>query len=763
MNYQERDILTDRAETDMLRVVLRDPDRTWLFDMNEANAWPYKVRTDELDKQVLEGDFKVMSARPGRPLGNAARTIALSKHALFKLGFSDVRLLLTPHGRGVCFQKVKLGYPKLTRRVFDRAVRQWLAGGRTPLALAPRLDTGTAKIDTSNLESIPYTEAVRHVQARSQEIDPGECTLPERTPGHVKNGKPRQRLAAQLPTLYRVDRMTLRVFDHFYRWKLREIGRSLRQAYEEMCTTVYVGTDQTGANFDFDLRQIPSQHTFEHWYFQLVDHATRRKGTRGDLNYVQNEREELGDEVSKSLVAGLIASGDATIWNISIRSRLAGRRVVGCPVVFRIRCKDTGMPLGIAVSLEAASWIGMATAIMNCLEDKVELCKKYGIDIRPEDWPICGLPAVLEVDRGETDNHHPTAFIQSTGVEVKNLQGKRPDLKGGVESDWRTLQVRLNGITPGVLIETWEKQENTNWKLNGEMDIDQFTALLIEHELARIKIIREEVHLSDDMVAAGVVRTPLSMWNHHIATKGGGLMGAFDKDEVSLSLLPRKQATITETGIYFEGCYYLCQELIAEHAFSRARKHGHSKVEVAFDPRLADCIFLVALRGNQLRAPYICRLSMKLKHQQTYIGKCFAEIRELQHQDAHNAAQYAPTEHAVNLQVHRRHKELIAVATQRTQAEAATTESASTQLRALPSNRKFERFDHSPDQALTPRLSAIGSDLNGSVVNLPSASTSEPASPKEEQKQAESSTSSPKSSYRTLLNSMTNRSVRSEP
>lgn len=764
MNYQERDILTDRAETALLRVVLREPDQTWLFDMKGRNAWPHRVPTSDLDEQVKAGDYKVTSTGRRALLAKAERAEALRKHGRFKLGFTNVRRLFTPRGRGACFRAIKDSDSKLTRRVFDRAVRQWLAGGRTPMAFAPRWsEGGPPAVDTSDLESIAYTTAAHHVQERALSIDIGESPLPERTPTHSKSGQPRKRIAPQAPTLYRVDRMTLRVFLHFYQWKLKKTGRSLRQAYDEMCTTVFVGTNAAGQIYDLDLRQIPSFHTFEHWYFRIVDHAARRKGTGGELNYAQNERDELGDEVSKSLVAGLIASGDATIWNIGVRSRLAGRRVVGCPVVFRIRCKNTGMLLGLAVTLDSASWTGMATAIINCLEDKVAFCKKYGIDIRPEDWPILGLMAILEVDRGETDNHHPTAFIELTGVEVENLKGQRPDLKGGSESDWRTLQVRLNGLTPGVLIDTWEKQQDAKWKLEGVMDIDEFTKLLLKHELARMKTIRDEVHLDDQMVAAGVVRTSLSMWNHHVERKGGGLMGDFDKDEVALSLLPRKTATITESGIYFEGCYYLCQELLAEHAFARARIRGHSDVEVAYDPRLVDCIHLVKLRGEELDAPYLCRLSMKLKHQAAYLGKCFAEVRELQQQDAANAAAYAPTQHAVGVQTHRDHKQIVAAASQRTATEAATGESPTAQVQAIAQNRKAERFSHSPTQALTPRLDVAGLEPSGAVINLPE----KPSAPAPDAGQGGEPTAVPKpaagSSYRDLLKSLTQRNQRTDP
>jgi len=192
MTYQERDILTDRAEKALLRVVLREPDATWLFDMAARNAWPYKARTEKLDEQVRLGDYKIIATGRGTALRNSTRAEAQRKHARFKEGFKQVRLLFTPKGRGSCFRKVKATYPKLTRRVFDRAVRQWLAGGRTPMAFASRRDdAGPSAIEIEDLESVDYEAAFQHVRARAREIDPGECPLPEKTPSHTKDGKPR--------------------------------------------------------------------------------------------------------------------------------------------------------------------------------------------------------------------------------------------------------------------------------------------------------------------------------------------------------------------------------------------------------------------------------------------------------------------------------------------------------------------------------------------------------------------------------------------
>lgn len=720
--YQDRDILTDRAESQRLRVVLRLPKQTCLFSMTNRLAWPYWEKTELLESLVAAGDYRKVEVFDRVHHSPDVRQAASAKYQRFKAPFSDLNRLMTPRGRARCFHELRETDTKLTRAVFDRALREWLAGGRVPMAFAPRWpDRGPQAVVSKDLDDVPYATALKHVRERATQIDIGSHPLPEKPPTHTKDGRPRRRLAPQKPTLYRTDRETLRVFLHFYRWKLEKPGRSLRQAYDEMSVRVFVDQDAAGNTYDLDQRQIPSYATFEQFYFVLMPLSQRRIGTKGKKHFDLNERPVTGEESSRSVASGLVASGDATIWNVGIRSRFPGRRPVGPPVVFRIRAKKGGMLIGLAISLENASFMGMATAIVCCVTNKVAFCAAAGIEISADEWPCEGLPAVIEFDRGETDNDKPTEFVDLTGVDVVNLKKGRPDLKPGVESDFRTLQVQLNGMTPGMLIETWEKATNQKWVLAGEMDIDQFTRLVIGHELNRMKQIREGIDLDDEMIAAGVVRSSLSIWKYELERKGG--LMTFDRETVAISLLPIEAASTTPAGLYFKGCYYTSQELVARHEFARARIHGGSKAKVKSDHRLVDTVYLVELGGKRVNPPMLCRLSMDLKHQHNYLGKTFREVAELQEHDAHNHGIGLTIARASALQTQRVHNEINQQAAAATAAQADPTVSANALLEGIPAARIAEDNVHAPTQALVPSMRQLDAGQSAQVVSLVKAPT----------------------------------------
>lgn len=703
--FQPNDILADIGDTCRRRVLFILSKHTWLFDMDDSLAWPALESTSLLADQVNAGELRIVKASISKTVSDKAMDRARTKLKRFSPALALKAELATRAGRGRAYALFD-DDPTMTRRTFDRALREWWAGGMRMMSFIPHWDRcGVRSINIKDLDQVPLREAKAHAVTYALSLGETSLDRPESLPDCTAKGFPRVRQAPPAAALFRVDRQILRVFWEYYQWKLAKPGRSLSDAKREMESEVFRTENADGSYTTLRPSQLPSERTFRHWFYILIDHKTRRIGQVGEKEYQTNEREVLGDEKSKVQRAGEVCSGDATIWNISIVSRFEGRRVVGCPVVFRIRCKRTGMLIGLSVSLATASWTGMAAAISNCLEDKVEFCRRYGIAITPDQWPIQGLMGTLEVDRGETDNHHPNAFIEMTGVTVTNLPGGRPDMKPGVESDWHTLQVRMNGKTPSALVKTWEKAQNSKWKLEGTLDIDQFTKILIRHELDRMKKSRPEVLLDPEMTAVGLNSSPLHMWDYSVRYEGASL-SHHDLDEVQLSLLRRETASLTDRGVYFKGCYYVADSLLKEHAFARARRKGNAKVRIAYEARLVDRIYVLEIASKALDDPIVCELNSALNSQRSYFGKCFAEIAELLRQQTINDANNAPEEHRSAHTTLRAHNETVAESLDQAAKSPRTGESIAQQLKSMPENRKDETFLTEPLQAFQPRVGA---------------------------------------------------------
>lgn len=90
---------------------------------------------------------------------------------------------------------------------------------------------------------------------------------------------------------------------------------------------------------------------------------------------------------------------DATLADIYLVSRTDRTSVIGRPNIYMAVDTATQLIAGIFVGFE-----GGEQAVLSCLcnaaENKVNYCKKYGINISSEEWPSQKLPSEIITDKG---------------------------------------------------------------------------------------------------------------------------------------------------------------------------------------------------------------------------------------------------------------------------------------------------------------------------------------------------------------------------
>ncbi|MDC9611918.1 Mu transposase C-terminal domain-containing protein, partial [Pseudoalteromonas sp. GABNS16H] len=84
---------------------------------------------------------------------------------------------------------------------------------------------------------------------------------------------------------------------------------------------------------------------------------------------------------------------------------------------------------------------------------------------------------------------------------------------------------------------------------------------------------------------------PGELWNWGIQNRTGQLRSC-DEDLARINLLPYESGTVSQVGITFKGLVYTCQEALAQGWFDRIRPNRPSRVEIAFDPRRTDTVYL---------------------------------------------------------------------------------------------------------------------------------------------------------------------------
>ncbi|MFI7913978.1 transposase, partial [Acinetobacter baumannii] len=132
------------------------------------------------------------------------------------------------------------------------------------------------------------------------------------------------------------------------------------------------------------------------------------------------------------------------------------------------------------------SYVVAMQAIVNACSDKVDLCKMFGIDIQPEQWPTIGLPDAILADRGEMMSHQVERLIYGYNVRIENAPAYRGDAKGIVERYFGTLQAEFKPYAPGVVKgNRIKKHGESDYRLEAALPITAFTKMIIKTILYR--------------------------------------------------------------------------------------------------------------------------------------------------------------------------------------------------------------------------------------------------------------------------------------
>jgi hypothetical protein len=367
--------------------------------------------------------------------------------------------------------------------------------------------------------------------------------------------------------------------------------------------------------------ELPTERQFRYWYERKYRDVRREKIARhGQREYQLRHREVLGDSTQMAFGPGSVYQIDATPADIYLVSSLDRTRIIGRPVIYVCIDVFSRMITGLCVTLEGPSWAGAMLALDNVMSDKVTFCAEYGISIREEDWPCHHLPEGLLADRGEFEGYQVDYLVDALSLRVSNTPPYRADWKGIIERHFRIANERVIHFTPGA-VRRPHTRGDADYRLDAALTLDEFRQLLICHALDH----NQNHYLAwyrkgEWLIADGVACYPLELWNWGLRNRAGHLR-TLPRDLVRLQLLPRKSATVTYRGIHLErDLYYTCDLAQREGWFARARERGAWKVEVSYDPRAIETLYLRLDGNEQLER---CRL---LEASRTFRGRDWHEV-----------------------------------------------------------------------------------------------------------------------------------------
>ena len=398
---------------------------------------------------------------------------------------------------------------------------------------------------------------------------------------------------------------------------------SLRTAYElmikEYFSTIEIGEDGM-ENINIMMPNLlPTFHQFRYWHYKNRDIRNELIGREGLKNYNLKNRAVLFNTIQETIGPGSLFQIDATLADFYLVSSYNKLEVVGRPTLYLVLDVFTRMICGVSVTLRQPSYISAAMAILNASQDKQEFCEEYGIDIVPSEWPCRNLPITLLGDRGELEGSDIENVVARLGVRVSNTSSYRGDLKPIVERYIGLLQDTIKPFLTGVIKEDFQKRGAPDYRTTASLDIFQFTKIIIKTIIYFNNNYLPGYERNESMVRDGVAPIPTRIWEWSINNHSGRLKH-IDEDILKFYLLPRDRAKVTMKGIEYKGIRYVCDKALNERWFEKAREKGSWKVDIMYDPRMSNYIYILDKESEGfLKCTFINKSSR-------YLNKSFYDV-----------------------------------------------------------------------------------------------------------------------------------------
>lgn len=359
----------------------------------------------------------------------------------------------------------------------------------------------------------------------------------------------------------------------------------------------------------WDKSRIPTYNQFYYWFKKSEDVKKDIIFRESKKEFDLKNRELLSNSKQETDGPGTRFQIDATIADIYLVSSINRNRIIGRPVVYAIIDVFSRLITGIYVGLEGPSWVGAMMALDNMVEDKVEYCKKYDIEVEEGQWPSKHLPEIIIADRGEFEGYSVENLINNLNIKIENTSPYRGDLKGIVERNFRTTNEKIKHKTPGSIQKEFRKRGDRDYRLDATLTLVEFTRVYINIVLHHNNKIIEKYPMDKEMIADEIVATPLNLWKWGIENRKGRLK-IVDRELFRLNILPKGKASISRSGIRFRGLYYSSEKAIQEQWFINLKVRS---VEIVYDPRNMNKIYIPYNNGAKFDECYLVDISIQYK------------------------------------------------------------------------------------------------------------------------------------------------------
>jgi hypothetical protein len=507
------------------------------------------------------------------------------------------------------------------------------------------------------------------------------CKGQEKQSGEKKRGRPRKvkQILGEGVNINDEVKRIFRLAAHKYYETKKNV--SVRYAYEQMIKEYF------RKELEESPEKLPTYNQFLYWIRKeqdLTKEIIRRTGKR---NYDLTYRPVLGSATAEVRSPMEKVQIDATVADVYLVSEFGGGRnwVIGRPILYLCKCVFSQMIVGFHVALEGPNFEQARLALMNMVEDKVEFCSQFNIEIDESQWPTTHLPNCIVADRAELLSNASNVLTENLNIKIENSGSWRGDLKSLIERQFGLLTNEvIKPILPGAVDKDFGKRGIRDHRLSGKLTLSEFKKIIINYILYfNNHYVLENYVMDEEMVKAGVKPIPIKLWQCGIQNRAG-LLRKISKEKMMLHMLPEGTATVTESGIKFRNIFYGSDLALKEQWFVQARFKKSWKVSIKYDPRDLNLIFMNSVHDNGFERCYL------LEHQSRYKNKTLEDINYLQEYEKMQKSGYKQNELKAKIDLKEAIEEIVKNAEKQAKMDGVK-ESNNKRIKDIKKHRKVEQ------------------------------------------------------------------------
>ena len=370
-----------------------------------------------------------------------------------------------------------------------------------------------------------------------------------------------------------------------------------------------------------EARDLP---TLRQFYYYLSHHSgvtdkDRYTAENSESEYRNNCRELKSD--TNFGVHGIGDKTEADILDMNVILRAAGYRIAaGRPHLYLLIDIATRIIPGFYLSYTNNSVTGLQGLLHNLGEDKVELCRTYGIEISPEEWPSLFLPGSIFTDNGaDFASNQIMELFERFGIERNLEPPAMGSMKGTVEHLFcQFIETHEDLLEKhGVIL----KRHDSNHYEEAALEIEDIIKIVILFILCHNKQYMKEYPVTREMLDDNVECSPIGLFRY--MQEKYPLRRITDKDQFQIDCMFEGNASVKRGDIVFKGHHYTYdpKDLSFRQDFYETIKTSHLTVRYT---RVSADFIMYQHDGNWYRAA----LSTTRSDEATFAGLTRDQLEE---------------------------------------------------------------------------------------------------------------------------------------